>query len=82
MGEILESGYLKLDEITITRKRREYKVTLFGGLGSFLYGLSYKGNGEKMSLADLYFDESTFDGSFDFRINQQSVADAWERFGR
>ena len=39
-NEILESGYLKLDEVVTTRKRHDYKVTLFGGLGSFLYGLS------------------------------------------
>ena len=81
LGEILESGYLKLDEVVTTRKRHEYKVTLYGGLGSFLYGLSYKTDGEKMSLADLYFDEYTFDGSFDFRITRQTVADAWARLG-
>ena len=32
MMEVLESGYLKLDEITINRKSRNYKVTLYGGL--------------------------------------------------
>lgn len=74
MNEILESGYLKLDEITITRKRHEYKVTLFGGLGSFLYGLSYKANGEKMSLADLDFGET-----LDFTVHRNTIFEAWER---
>ena len=80
-NEILESGYLKLDEVSITKKGHTFKCTLFGGLGSFLYGLSYKPTGEKMTLADLYYDESTFDGSFSFRITREAVADAWARLG-
>lgn len=76
MGEILETGYLKLDEITITRKRREYKVTLFGSLGSFLYGLTYDGAGNKRSLADLNFGET-----LDFTIDRNAVVDAWARIG-
>ena len=74
MMEVLESGYLKLDEITINRKSRNYKVTLYGGLGSFLYGISYKPNGDKMSLADLDFGET-----LDFTIDRGAVADAWAR---
>ena len=80
-NEILEAGYLKLDEVSITKKGHTFKCTLFGGLGSFLYGLSYKSSGEKMTLADLYYDESTFDGSFSFRITREAVADAWARLG-
>lgn len=74
MGEILETGYLKLDEITTARKRREYKVTLFGSLGSFIYGLSYQDDGSKRSLADL-----DFGTSLDFTINRGTVQSAWNR---
>ena len=73
VNEILESGYLKLDEVSITRKRREYKVTLYGGLGSFLYGLSYDGSGNKLTLADLDFGET-----LDFVIDRDTVAAAWQ----
>lgn len=72
-GELLEEGYLKLDKVTVTKKRVEYTITLYGGLGSFLYGLSYKSNGEKMTLADLTFSES-----LDFTINRSTVASAWQ----
>lgn len=75
-NEILESGYLKLDEVTMNRKGHTYKVTLYGGLGSFLYGLSYKPDGEKMSLADLDFGET-----LDFTIDKDAVLDAWARIG-
>ena len=73
-GEILESGYLKLDGIERTRRKWSYKVTLYGGLGSFLYGLAYKTDGTKRTLADLAFGET-----LDFIINRTAVADAWAR---
>ena len=75
-NEILESGYLKLDEVVTTRKRHDYKVTLFGGLGSFLYGLSYKANGDKMTLADLDFGET-----LDFTVHRNTIFEAWTRLG-
>jgi hypothetical protein len=55
MGEIVESGYLKLDEVSRNDKMVEYKVTLFGGLGSFFYGLSYNEDGTPKTLADLRY---------------------------
>jgi len=73
LGEILESGYLKLDEIVTTRRRHDYKVTLYGGLGSFLYGISYNAAGEKLTLADLDFGET-----LDFTIDRTTVAAAWQ----
>ena len=76
MMEVLESGYLKLDEVVTTRRRREYKVTLFGGLGSFIYGLSYDSNGDKLTLADLDYGET-----LDFTINRSTVFEAWTRLG-
>lgn len=72
--EILESGYLKLDKVTMTKKRIEYAVTLYGSLGSFLYGLAYKTNGEKLTVADL-----AFPTMLDFTIDKSAVADAWKR---
>ena len=74
--ELLEEGYLKLDKITVKKKSVEYTVTLYGGLGSFLYGLSYKANGDKMTIADL-----DFGLILDFTIDRDAVADAWARLG-
>jgi hypothetical protein len=73
MMEILESGYLKLDGVTTKGKRHEYKVTLYGGLGSFLYGLSYDSSGNKLTLADLDFGET-----LDFDIDRETVLEAWD----
>ena len=72
--EVLESGYLKLDKVTRTRRKVEYAVTLYGGLGSFLYGLSYDADGNKRTLADL-----DFGLTLDFTIDKAAVRSAWER---
>lgn len=54
MNEIVESGYVKLDEVS-KGKSIEYKITLYGGLGSFFYALSYNEDGSTRSLASLKY---------------------------
>lgn len=76
MGEILEDGYLKLNKVVRKGRTKEYAVTLYGGLGSFLYGLSYDANGEKLTLADLDYGQT-----LDFTIDRDAVSDAWARLG-
>jgi hypothetical protein len=83
MGEIVESGYLKLDEVSRNDKMVEYKVTLFGGLGSFFYGLSYNEDGTPKTLANsryLAFDNTytNYPGSFSAAGGYKMVKDAWE----
>ena len=80
MGSILESGYIKLDSISRNGADIQYKVTLYGGLGSFFYALSYDDNGNKRSLADLtYRNTGSPDTELDFVINAANVEDAWGR---
>ena len=64
------SGYAKLDGVT----RDAYKVTLYGGLGAFIYALAYDDRGNKRTLASLDYGED-----LDFTINAQTVKDAWAR---
>lgn len=79
MGEILESGYAKLDTITRKRNSVEYKVSLYGGLGSFLYSLAYDEEGNKRTLADLdYLGTGNSTSELDFVINAASVRAAWD----
>lgn len=80
MSEILESGYVKLDSISRQRQDIQYKVTLYGGLGSFFYALSYDENGNKRTLADLdYLHTGSPDTELNFVINAQSIQEAWRR---
>lgn len=76
---VLESGYIKLDNVSRNGNDISYTVTLYGGLGSFFYGLTYNGDGTKRTLADLSY--LTIDGR---RVNTMSVyassetiKDAW-----
>ena len=81
LGQIIETGYVRLDEVT--RKGRVvtgYKVTLFGGVGSLFYALSYTQEGEKMTLADLtYINVMNPSAELDFIINATNVTAAWSR---
>lgn len=78
MGEVLESGYCKLDGVTNKGINTEYKISLYGGLGSFLFGLMYKDNGDKMSLADLdYLETQDPESEFNYDIDRTIVANAW-----
>ena len=51
MGNLLEEGYAKLDNISRSKWGIEYKVSLYGGLGSFFYSLMYNADGSKSNLA-------------------------------
>ena len=80
MGEVLESGYVKLDSIDRNGEDIEYKVTLYGGLGSFFYALSYDENGNKRTLADLdYLGTSNPETELNFSITKEAVRAAWAR---
>ena len=78
MGEILESGYVKLDSISRTGEDVQYKVTLYGGLGSFLYALSYDDSGNKRTLADIDYMGKGDPGELDFTITKETLERAWE----
>lgn len=76
LGQVVESGYVKLDSISRKGADITYVISLYGGLGSFFYTLSYDEEGNKLTLADLpYIDGS--DGELDFNINASEVRNAW-----
>lgn len=78
-GEVLESGYCKLDGIERHGADHTYLVTLFGGLGEILYKLSASDDGRQLTLADLtYIDPDNPTGELDFTLNRATIALAWE----
>ena len=77
-GEILESGYVKLEQVLQSAGGVQYTVTLYGGLGSFFYGLTYNEEGDRRTLADLdYLGTDSPDKELDFKINAETVQEAW-----
>ena len=88
-GDILEQGYAKLDKVYKEGHRTSYDITLYGGLGEFLYNLSYdqtaegsdtsRGGGEDRRLSSLvFYDETEPNKEFDFEITKDTVAEAWD----
>lgn len=80
MNELLQTGYVKLDKVTVNRGMPEYTISLYGGLGAFFYGLAYDANGNKRTLADVkYTGSSATDSELSFVINKSNVLAAWNR---
>lgn len=53
-SEVVQSGYLKIDSVTRRGEQAiSWSVTLYGGLGSFIYGATYNDDGSKRTLADM-----------------------------
>lgn len=76
--EVLERGYIKLDNISHKGETVIYNITLYGGLGSFFYSLSFDEAGEKKSLASLDYLNGD---KLDFRIYKEVVEEAWATLG-
>lgn len=71
-SEPIERGYVKLDRVTKKGNILHYEITLYGGIGQFLYNLTYGEDGELLKLSDL---EYPYD--LNFGVNHQTVRDAW-----
>lgn len=80
-GDLFTTGYAKLDKVNMVGNDINYSITLYGGLGSFLYNLAYDWNtGDKKTLKDLRFfkgSHTTEEFDFDFNINKDTVDSAW-----
>lgn len=84
-GDIYQKGYVKLQKVTVKGGISTYEISLFGGLGQFLYNLSTDWNtGEKKSLADLHYYDGWSTGAtsstevdLGFTINKETVYSAW-----
>lgn len=77
---LLERGFLELDKVEHNGSDITYTITLYGGLGSFFYALSYRADGEKKTLADLdYFGDGS---ELYYDCYAEQVSDAWAALGK
>lgn len=70
----VERGYVKLDKVVKEGKTVKYEITLYGGLGQFLYNLKYKEDGTEMKLSDL-----DYGIDINMNVDKTVVGDAWDR---
>ena len=84
-GRLFQRGYAKLDKVTGKDNGINYSFTLYGGLGSFLYNLTYEPDSDaRKTLYSLRY--TTQDGEphpdLDFTMDKDSVRDAWRQINR
>lgn len=85
-GEVLQAGYMKLDEVKREGRGHSYAVTLYGGLGGFFYGLMFNADGSKRTLADMeyyYWIPSYYAGPLDLTrtVEAATISEAWDYIG-
>ena len=82
-GDIYQTGYAKLLNVKSKGKNNTYEVSMFGGLGSFFFNLSYLGENtedNKRKLSDLRYISGytgASENEFNFTIKKETVQDAW-----
>lgn len=77
-GEVVESGYAKLDAIERSGRDTAYLVTLYGGLGEILYKLSAADDGSQLTLADLPYEAGGSAYDFGFTVSRSIIKVAWD----
>lgn len=81
-GELIESGYMQLNTVTIKNKLINYNITLYGGLGDFFYNLSYNKENEPLQLKDLVYGVAGVEDKnkeFDFNFTKNTIRKCWEK---
>ena len=81
-GELLESGYIKLDSIDINNNEVSYSLTLFGELGNFFYNLMYDESDKEITMANLKlgldYEPDDKNRRF-FQWNAEYIKTSWEK---
>lgn len=62
-SDLVDKGYIQLNNIKLNKNKVTYEITFFGELGDFFYSLMYNKDGEELSLKDLYFSFEKEDGT-------------------
>lgn len=80
-GEITESGYLQLTDVTKTKNKLQYHITMYSGLGNFFYNLAYNDEYTPKQMKDLWFKVDGDDGylpkddELDFKVECENVSE-------
>lgn len=77
-GNLVEKGYVKLNNIVYDKDEYTYEITLYGELGNLLYGLSYSVDEETQEVTQLTLADLSYN-FVEFAINKDLVDIAWKR---
>ena len=78
-SELYETGYFKLTLVEKTGNKITYSITLYGGLGEFIYNLSESEGGNKLEFKNLQIVNSDMEPVPDlgFTVSKETVDSAW-----
>lgn len=76
-GNLVESGYIKLNNISKSNGMFFYNITLYGEIGNILYSLSYDLNEETNEITELTLGDLIYEQELAFSINKNVVLDGW-----
>ena len=77
-GNLVECGYVKLDNIKIS-KTINYDCTFYGELGNILYSLTYRTDKESEETIPLTLGDLIYERDLKFGISRDIVQTAWNR---
>jgi len=77
-GNLVEKGYVKLNNINYDRNEYTYEITLYGELGNLLYGLSYNIDEDTQEVTPMTLGDLTYSFT-EFAISKDLVDMAWKR---
>lgn len=84
-GEIYETGYFKLTNVTKNLNKITYSITLYGGLGEFIYNLTYGDDGNKLEFKDLAIpypyslgETGGTRADLSFTVSKDTIKSAWD----
>lgn len=77
-GNLIEQGYVKLNNIVWDGHFYTYEITLYGELGNLLYGLFYSVDDETEEVRPITLANLNF-GFNAFAINKELIEDGWKR---
>ena len=73
-GDIIEDGYMQLNNIVLRDNLINYDITLYGGLGDFFYTLSYNEENEPLKLSDIDYGQD-----LSFILNKKTIKNSWTK---
>lgn len=73
-GELVEDGYMQLNNVVLKNKVINYNITLYGGIGDFFYNLSYNNENEPLQLKNLDYGQD-----LSFVINKKIIKESWSK---
>ena len=73
-GDVIESGYMQLNNVILKSNTINYNITLYGNIGDFFQTLSYNADNEPLKLSNIDYGQK-----IDFILDKNIIKNSWYR---